>query len=728
MKKYLLLSLLSLAVIASFSQENHWIRTKLPGLPPVDYQCALGETCMIFADDTSQAIHAFDINEGAWKLLLVPTELEWVEAAADGNVAMILNDSIAVAYSALTSSFSVLSFKGNVINLNMNPLCIKNFAYVLTDQFFYVFDAEESEWVSHPFTPPGSAPWQGGVYGKDDFLYLSIFPQAESVPSTWIAYSLHTKTFEEYTVSQQIFFRQLDHGFTFTTSNTDPYLCGGYSAITGQVETRTHSRYITENFPSVYEEMVSPLICNLFLTNEPIDGNNYRYYMWVYNTVEGNFAEYSFYYTYTGGEYVPVGGGCGGQTAYVMIKNTDKGERIECLAYSAKANSFVLFDTPLYNWGFMSFSVGGQLIDGYDKNTYFLYDVESNMHFTYPVQWAEGIHPGIKARGLSNTWAVFAFTKETGDTTHVLSYTRDEGNLSAFEIIPTVSTSNYRGADFYGLLSTEGGVPSRSYLFSPIHNHWMEKNLESSSYRGSYGNYFYINYTDINQTSFYDAVTDKEFFFPSAHTMSDVHARDSLFFMYSAEGKYIAYSIIMHDSLEYTTDELQGRIIDKYVVLNIDSERYGQVLYDAYNNIFAPLVLTENEGQRRRYWTGGKTALILTENRYLYAYTPEANNAVGLENNAYSSELNSAFEIYPNPVKNRFTVFLTDNKARSSTSNGNHTRFIIYDLQGRKRLEKMIPEGKKSLEIEVSFLPNGIYYCQLTIDKNRTIKKLVISR
>ncbi|HYX10294.1 MAG TPA: T9SS type A sorting domain-containing protein [Bacteroidales bacterium] len=721
MKSYLLLQFVLLTSLWSFSQDNYWVSTKLPAPFPSQNQYALGETCLIFATDTSRSVHAFDINKGEWQLLLVPTELDWIDAAADGNVAMIYNDSIVVAYSAITSSFSALSFSGSIVTLNMTPFCIENLAYFITDQFFYVFDAEEGEWHSYGYTPPGSAPWGGGVSGKEDYIYMSIYPKSGASISTWIAYSLHTKTFTEFTQPYQIFFKQLDHGFTFTTSNKDPYLCGGYSAITGQYSTKTHSRGITEKYPSVYEELVSPLICDLFVCNEESDGNDYIYHMWVYNTMIGDFAEYSFHYTYNGSHYVNVWSLCGGQTAFVIIKNVDKGNLLECLAYSAETNEFTLFDTPLYNWGSMSFSAGGLIIDGYDENNYFLYDVQTKKSFTHPVQWAESIEPGIKARGLSNYWSVFAFSREYDDTTHVLSYTRDDGKLSAFDIPPVVSTSNYRGADFFGLVYTELGVPAKTYLFSPLYNNWTEKDFESSSYGGAESNYFYINYTDINQTYFYDAMTNEEFLFPSAQTYRDVLARDSLFLMYSDEGKYIGYSIIDHSSVEYEISKLSGQQWNNFIVLNSDIDRVDQLLFDAYHNIFAPLTLTEETGKRKNNWVGGKTALIATENGYLYAYSSKSVGPVGVDKIEAAPLSELEFQLFPNPAKGKFRV-------QSQLFKGENVIVEIFDLNGRKILNNNFPAGREKIEIDVNHLQSGVYVCKLSTENKSVTKKIIVQK
>jgi len=724
MKKLtLLFTILFLFFITGFSQDNYWVSTQLPGQYTPYHHQALGETCILYANDTSQAVHAFDINQGEWQTLLVPTQLAWTNVAADGNVALIFNDSVVAAYSATTSSFSAIFYSGDQSSLNMIPYgCIDNFAWFLTDQYFYVFDAGDGQWHAFTYTPPGDTPWGGGINGKGDYIYMSLWASGNSTQYTLAAYSLQTKTFTEFTESNIGSFQLLDHGFTFISNiNADPYFCGGYSAFTGQVTTKTHTRSIQENDPGVWPEIVTPLICELFTANEQISGNNWRYYMWVYNTVVGDFAEYIFDYIYSGSQYHPVASKCGGQTAAVMIHNGEQDDIIECLVYSAPTNSFRLFNTPLYNWGSMSFSAGGLFIDGYDANNYFLYDVETQETYTQPVQWTESIQPGVKGRGLGNDWAVFAYTEQYEDTTHVFSYTRDDAALTPFPIPLRASTSNYRGKDLFGLLMTDQGPVVSVWVFAPQHNLWTEKDLASASYFGSEGNYMYINYPDQNQTWFYDALANQEYWFTSAQQQAHVLARDSVFLMYSGRGEYTGYSLIKQNSSTYDVSRYPGQQWNNFVALMIHNDEYEFLVYDGYNNIFAPLLLTEMEGPARRSWPAGKTALVATENGYLFAYYPGDITSTRDWDDDSAAENTSDFIVFPNPVKEKI-YFKSDSFKQKSAI------VSIYDLNGRKLLEKQIILNEKSSAVDISKLSNGIYFCHLISENKSSTQKLIIQK
>ena len=52
----------------------------------------------------------------------------------------------------------------------------------------------------------------------------------------------------------------------------------------------------------------------------------------------------------------------------------------------------------------------------------------------------------------------------------------------------------------------------------------------------------------------------------------------------------------------------------------------------------------------------------------------------------------------------------------------------IYDLNGRKLLEKQISAGTGEIEIDVSHLKSGVYFCKLITEKANATKKLMIQK
>lgn len=719
----------------SFSQESYWVSTKLPGLMPTSYHYAVGETCIIFADDTSQAVNAFSLNNVDWKVLLVPTKLNWTAAAADGNAALIYNDSIVVGYSAITNTFATLFFSGTPLNVSGAKFgCKDNFAFFTTDQLFYVFDAEDAQWHSFSYTSPGIESLGGGVKGKNDYIYLDLWI-GNATPHTLVAYSLLTKSFAEFTEPDMLNAFELDHGFTYSRTN-EPYLTVGYSAFTGQFKSISHGSYISEMRPVQYDELVPKYICNLFVANEQLDGNLYRYYMWVFNTEIGDFAEYSSEYTYNGSNYKLLGSECGEQTAFTLIQNKNRSDILEIVVYSAETNSFSHFDTPLFYWFNESMFAGGLLIDGFDEHTYFLYDVLAKTLFAHPVEWTQSIQPLVNARALSNTWSVFAYTEQYEDTVHVFSYNRPDGSLNAFDIPGRASSSAFKGSNLYGLLITDNlGVPVKVFLYSPIYNHWMGKDLASTSYRGSAGNYFYANYTNLDQTCFYDAESNQEFWYPSAQQAQYVYAGEKVFLMYSNIGKYVGYSMNDHAGSDYEATRFNDQQKGEYVVLNLNvtyGSKYELLLYDGFNNIFAPLTLSQDQGIRRISWPGGKTAFIASQNGYLFAYCPLEINSIPGNYNIPGSMAAELHQNYPNPFNSVTKIKYTISPSALSSAQGEvPVTLKVYDFTGRVVSTLLCghqPKGEHTCTFDGSDLPEGVYFYQLQVNGEVKCDKMIIAR
>jgi outer membrane protein assembly factor BamB len=73
---------------------------------------------------------------------------------------------------------------------------------------------------------------------------------------------------------------------------------------------------------------------------------------------------------------------------------------------------------------------------------------------------------------------------------------------------------------------------------------------------------------------------------------------------------------------------------------------------------------------------------------------------------------------YPNPVSNKLTVESEQFKVKEST-------VFFYDFYGRQILEKYIPAGAGSLEIDMSYLGSGIYFCRIVSKEFNVVKKII---
>ncbi len=622
-----------------YAQNAEWVYTQLPNGLPNSYHYKVGGTCIIFVDDTSQAVHTFDIYSGQWKTLLAPTQYDWLGVEADGNAALAWNDDVIVGYSALTGTFDAINYTGSLLTLSgVEAGCIDNFAFFVTDAALFVFDASDATWRSLGYTYTGGVASGGGVVGKEDYIYLNLWILNDPA-ITVVAYSGITKTFDQMATEYLGDFKLLDHGFVFMNYNTTPYMCAGYSAYNGVIKTKTSDEYITMWWASVDQNYVKPVTCCLFITREDLGGGSSKRFIWVYNTEIGDFAEETFIYDYVGNHYEPSIPGCGGSFAYETVANHDLGDIIECYLYDAKSNSFSHFNTPLIYWGHNSLDQGGSVLDGFDKNNFVFYDTETLNYRTAQTHWVDGVSPGINERKSANYWAAFVYKIFNTDTIKVMSYHAPTNNLNEWQIISNLNTGSYAGPDLFWFV-----LGDELHVYAPIYDKWIQYDLTNVNARGSHGNYIYLQNNSSNQCTIYDAELDQEFIFPRPSSLTH---RDSFYVQYT-DGKYYAYSAAKNDTTSFIANQYTYQFYGEYIG-TFATSYYDLFVYDAFTNVFLPLTLTSTEGARSIYWPGGKTAFVLTQNGYLFAYKPGIISSVENENDVVLPKTIELSQNYPNP-------------------------------------------------------------------------------
>lgn len=77
--------------------------------------------------------------------------------------------------------------------------------------------------------------------------------------------------------------------------------------------------------------------------------------------------------------------------------------------------------------------------------------------------------------------------------------------------------------------------------------------------------------------------------------------------------------------------------------------------------------------------------------------------------------------VFPNPAENWFKVRGLRFKVGGAT-------LLVYGLDGRKLIEKQIPEVSENFKIDVDDLENGLYCCTVRTEKYSLTKKLIIQK
>jgi hypothetical protein len=77
--------------------------------------------------------------------------------------------------------------------------------------------------------------------------------------------------------------------------------------------------------------------------------------------------------------------------------------------------------------------------------------------------------------------------------------------------------------------------------------------------------------------------------------------------------------------------------------------------------------------------------------------------------------------IFPNPAQNEFNV----SGFKFNTYGGT---VELYDLNGKKLLENQIPAGFEEINIDISRLQSGIYFCHLVFGDKSVTKRIIIRK
>jgi hypothetical protein len=209
MKKILLLLLFFSTTKLCIAQNDGWDILNIGHTLTSNNKYAVGSTCLIFAETNSNIVYAFNSITGNWDSTIVSTTLGWTDAKADGNTAMLVNDSLAVFYSSLHSSFVELRFEGQIIPTPQKLIgCSNNMGYLVSYSRFYVFDSQDLQIRSTNYVQVGETPYRQ-VYKGNDYLCFNLSASNLTI-HTLVAYSSITKSVSEYTGDNYSIFRQLD--------------------------------------------------------------------------------------------------------------------------------------------------------------------------------------------------------------------------------------------------------------------------------------------------------------------------------------------------------------------------------------------------------------------------------------------------------------------------------------------------------------------------------------
>ena len=142
------------------------------------------------------------------------------------------------------------------------------------------------------------------------------------------------------------------------------------------------------------------------------------------------------------------------------------------------------------------------------------------------------------------------------------------------------------------------------------------------------------------------------------------------------------------------------------------------MMRDPYAGIFWP-------GATNAYTTEGTSEMVYEEVSTTDILTDKVGliDLLGVNENAKNNIFTTG-SIFPNPANDRLNISI--NMARTAT-----VTVKLYNMLGGEMLSQnyeMLPEGANNLQLGLSNLPQGMYFCNVTSGGFTTTERVVIER
>ncbi len=716
-------------------QKGDWVRYQLPDVLPGTWRRAVGENCLIFAGADDSLIAAYDIHAGAWYTYQTSIGMPWrYTAAAGDDAAMIWNDSIVVAYSALLQEFVMLDYEGSLLGSSSGYGCSGFMAYFLTDAFFYVFDAENGQWYQHPYNKPTEdieAIWVH-IDGRTDDVVVELANTSGWVERTLITYSHHTKSFAEIN-SDNLVHERLDHGFVFWVIND---FFGGYSAYTGDYSKITPGQifYVTDTSPGAL--LLYPRTTFTFFYRVEKEYPVHTGFIYAYDTRHGSFQIGSFDHFIMVEGLSTYDSWTGSEIGFQGTVNSGGDESLAYYVYNGKTHTFTHTTSPLFDCGFgRPHCCGGSVFTGVDYYTVMAYDVtDQHMASAALPPRVEGYQAGISLEARKN-WTLADVKRVFSDTLFIYTFNGTTNTMT----IRREYTTETAGSGYYAKIVADNVcgfiIMNQLLLYSPGTDQWTEKIVDRENL--IFGNQRdYIYYLDGDHISLFNGLTGQDnislpFGYDTYWYMDNyTYKQDNFFIAYNNNNQYVAYSLFTGTTSAYASDFLAYEYGQNAVVVlgssgSVDNLKY-HLTYNALEDCWIPLTLTAEEGYRSNIMAGGKTALMLTVNGYLLAFDPNKTaSAIDDENKnmTQTPERYQLFQNYPNPF-NLITII------NYKLLMMNDVELSIYNLLGQKvatLVDKRQNAGSYRVEWDATGFASGVYLYRIkTGDGYVETKKLIL--
>ena len=701
----------------------------------------VGGNCVIWVDDDSGTVIAFDNHSHRWHEYNANTQLPWNhDVKAGEDVAIVWYDSLVVVFNALNHTFHELTYEGSLKNNVDGYGCIKSAVWFLTDKKLYVFDSEDNNWHNIVYTKPDNDEnyilW---AQFKEDYLLFDLESSINTSNHQLLTYSLITKIFKQFTTNVQPN-TILDKGFTFIYNDgpVTAHYFGGYSAVTAEFTTFTPGAAFLPIGNSLDASSIFPQTVSSFYSFVPKAPPVYTANLYCYNTETGEFNSTAFDFMYAGNDGLNIRtmySGCNLTT--ISIWNRGGDGRIGYIVYSGITGAFSSFTSDLIRTSANATSgpiCGKDVFGDFDGNNFIGYNIASQsvVYTGIPSPPPGSNHHQILRSG--NNWAADFCKLVNKDTVIISVYNGYTNTTKQLTVNSDLSYNPIINPNILGFESHVNGEYPEIIIFTPGDNSFHQQLLSSGPAVLDRRDCIEVFSANDQLITLYDGITGSIYQFNfgrSINYFDDSHYNyftDNFTVLCTGDDSNIGYSTFTHTEVTYQDGNDHWLSSHGAVAL---SDNHDKILaYNALYNCFTPLIKTDDLGAIRSMWPGDSTGIVITSSGKIFAYDPYlATTSVGDENNSLNvPEKFKLFQNYPNPFNPTTTIKYSIPRSTEYYS-VQQTTLKVYDILGRE-VATLVNKEQKPGNYEIKFnaddFGSGIYFYRLQSGSFTQSRKMIL--
>ena len=281
---------------SALAQDGRWVEFDLSTIGSTQLGSGAGDDGIAgFAPNNSKYILIFDVEVGEWLTIDLDEAQEFAFFETEDNVLFGYTDNLILGYSGLTQTWDTVYYSGTVLAVGYNQsFGLKgNLAFFVTDNMFYVFDAEVGAWVSYTLSFP--ADFSGGQFRiGNNYIAMYLSSSISGTAPKNVVYSGVVKAFNELEEGCQVPTPPMKDGYASAFNPDgmgDMYRMVGYSALTNTFDVFTYdaTEEATVSYSVSWNEESRTVFSCGFYTVVPYVSVTIRYY--GFDTNLGSWTE-----------------------------------------------------------------------------------------------------------------------------------------------------------------------------------------------------------------------------------------------------------------------------------------------------------------------------------------------------------------------------------------------------------------------------------------------------